>query len=98
MPSVEVEKEHGKIAPVPAEAHQQENEQWEVWRCMGSASSRQELGKGIPKCKPLVNLLTVRGSEHQTTGQRIGHMCTKNMDRKQVMRGWGWRKQGKDWD
>lgn len=43
----------------------------------GLASSRQGLGKGIPKCKPLVNLLAVRGSEHRTTGQGMGHMCTK---------------------
>lgn len=52
-------------------AHQQESQLWEVWSCMGSASSRQELGKGILKYKPLVNLLAVRGNEHQTTGQRI---------------------------
>lgn len=70
MPSAEV-KNMARIA------HQQESQQGEVWSCMGSASSRQELGKGIPKGKPLVNLLAVRGSEHQTTGQRIGHMCTK---------------------
>lgn len=60
MPSAEVEKERGQGSLGPAEAHQQESQQWEVWTRMGSASPRQELGKGIPKCKPLLNLLAVR--------------------------------------
>ena len=60
-----------------------------VWRCLGSASSLQEVVRDFSNAKPLVNLLAVGGGEHQSTGQRRGQNVYRHVDRKQRVWSWG---------
>lgn len=70
MPSAGVEEEHGQggSSRVPADATFAGEPEVGSAEMHGLCQLQAGAGKGIPKCKPLANLLAVEGGKHQTTG------------------------------